>query len=128
MKRLLAAVLSILFLAPAGVTSAQSQQKSQTPFWGSLSAGPYAVGFKTIYQFDHTRTWRTTREYEKPFAPDLNGRPIRISVWYPAIRNARSRQMRFADYVRPGGRTDAPQEFAELNQILELREKIASSP
>jgi hypothetical protein len=123
MKTLYAAVLSILLLVPPGVPPAQAQQKSQAPLWGSLSAGPYAVGFRNIYQFDRTRTWRTTRGYEKPFAPDLNGRPIRISVWYPAIRDAWSRQMRFEDYVKPGG----PREFGDLNTILALREKVFSS-
>ncbi len=123
MKNLYVAVLSVLSLALAGGAPIQAQQKSHTPFWGSLSAGPYAVGFRTIYEFDRTRTWRVTRGYGKPFAPDLSGRPIRVSVWYPAIRDARSRQVRFDDYVNPGG----PKEFAELNTILEQREKVSSS-
>jgi dienelactone hydrolase len=123
MKKIYVVVLSLLSLACAGVTSIQAQQKSQTPFWGELSAGPYAVGFRAIYEFDRTRTWRVTRGYEKPFAPDLNGRPIRVSVWYPAVRDAQARQLRFENYVRP----DAPKEFAELNTILELREKVSSS-
>jgi dienelactone hydrolase len=123
MKRNYIAGFGILFLAAAGVVPAQGQQKALASFWGSLSAGSYAVGFKTIYQFDRTRTWRTTRAYEEPFAPDLNGRPIRVSVWYPAIRDARSRQIRFEDYVKPSG----PKEFAELNSILEYREKTFGS-
>ena len=113
---------TVFFLVAVGAAATQGQQRLQTPLWGNLSAGPYAVGFRTVYQFDNTRTWRTTRGYEKPFAPDLKGRPIRVSVWYPAIRAARSRQMRFEEYVKPVG----PKEFAELNNILELREKLLS--
>src|SRR5947209_8312891 len=123
MRKLYIAALSVILLAFACITPTEAQQKSQTPFWGRLTAGPYAVGFRTIYQFDRTRTWRVTRGYEKPFAPDLNGRPIRVSVWYPAVHDARSRQMRFEDYVNPGG----PKEFAELNTILELRERETDS-
>src|SRR5205085_568906 len=123
MKKLYIAAWSILFLAFACITPTEAQQKSSTPFWGSLAAGPYAVGFRTIYEFDRTRTWRVTRGYEKPFAPDLNGRPIRINIWYPAVRGARSEQLRFESYVNPGG----PKEFNELNTILELREKVSSS-
>src|SRR6266853_1721451 len=123
MKKIFGAVLSLLLLAAAGIMPTRAQQQSQVPLWGDLSTGPYVVGFRTIYQFDRTRTWRVTRGYEKQFAPDLNGRPIRISVWYPAVRDARSRQMQFEDYIRPAG----PKEFAELNTIIEMREREISS-
>jgi dienelactone hydrolase len=123
MRKIHVAALSLLLLAAAGVAPSRAQQKSQAPLWGDLPAGPYRVGFRTIYRFDRTRTWRVTRGYEKPFAPDLNGRPIRISVWYPAVGDARSQQLRFESYVNPGG----PKEFDELNTILEMREKAASS-
>src|SRR5947209_6468846 len=122
MRKLYIAALSVILLAFACITPTEAQQKSQTPFWGRLTAGPYAVGFRTIYEFDRTRTWRVTRGYEKPFAPDLNGRPIRISVWYPAVPDARAQQLRFENYVNPGG----PKEFNELNTIMELREKVSS--
>src|SRR5689334_15081235 len=59
------------------------------PLWGSLRAGPHAVGFRTIYRFDRSRTWQATRGQAVAFAPDLAGRPIRISVWYPAVRDGR---------------------------------------
>ena len=126
MRKLCITVSSMLFLALLGLQPARAQQTSSAAFWGTLAAGPYDVGFKTVYQFDRSRTWRATRRLEMPFAPDLNGRPIRISVWYPAVRDAHSRQMRYADYVHSPDQREAPGEFAELNHILELRE-IASS-
>lgn len=122
MRKIHVAALSLLLLTTAGVTPTHAQQKSQALFWGGLPAGQYRVGFRTIYRFDRTRTWSVTRGYEKPFAPDLNGRPIRISVWYPAVPNAQARRMHFADYVRPAG----PKEFDELNGIIEAREKGSS--
>ena len=88
MKKLHVAALSVFFfITMRGGAQTQAQEDLQSPLWGNLSAGSYAVGFKTLYQFDRTRTWRTTHGTEKPFAPDLNGRPIRISIWYPAIRD-----------------------------------------
>lgn len=122
MRKIHVAALSLLLLAAAGVTPTRAQQKPQAPFWGGLPPGRYRVGFRTIYRFDPARTWRVTRRYEKPFAPDLNGRPIRISVWYPAVPDAHARQIHFADYVRPAG----PKEFDELNGIIEAREKGSS--
>jgi dienelactone hydrolase len=75
-----------------------------------------------IYRSDPTRTWRTTRKYEQPFTPDQSGRPIRISVWYPAA-GPQDKQMRFERYVNPPG----PSAFAELNHIIEMRELANSS-
>jgi hypothetical protein len=56
--------------------------------WGSLKPGPYAVGFRSLYQFDHTR------QYDPEFTTDPNRppvhhpRPILISMWYPAQKTA----------------------------------------
>src|SRR5438046_2699194 len=114
-------VLSIVSIVLICVAPSPAQRKLQTPFSGSLSVGPYAVGFRTLYQFDRTRTWSATRGSDRPFKPDLNGRPIRTSVWYPAMIDSRSRQMRFENYVKPTVPRSVPQEFAELNTIIELR-------
>jgi dienelactone hydrolase len=122
MKSFRLAALGLLLFASAGVAPSSARQKTRAPLSGELPAGPYAVGFRTVYRFDRTRTWRVTRGYEKPFAPDSQGRPVRVSVWYPAVRDARPRQLRFESYVNPGG----PREFAALNAVLELREKASS--
>ena len=96
--------------------------QTSAPLWGELKSGPYAVGFGMIYETDQSRTWRTTRNYEAPFSADAGGRPIRVSVWYPANGGGKG-QARFKDYVSPAG----PPEFAELNHIIEMRELTNSS-
>lgn len=69
---LLASLLAIAFFRPA---SAQE---------------PKPVGFRFLWTMDSSRTWVGADE-----AP---GRPLRISVWYPA--RGRGEAMRFAGYVR----------------------------
>ena len=106
---------------PVPISVGSAERIASTPaLWGNLPAGPYAVSFSTIYQFDRSRTWRATRGYASPFAPDAVGRPIRISLWFPAIRDPRSRQLRFADYVLPAG----PASHAAVNHLLAVREQI----
>lgn len=112
------AIAGFLVLFPG--TSIKGQQASPSPLWDALRPGPFAVGFRTIYRFDLTRTWRRTRPYAHPFAPDLNGRPIRVSVWYPAMLNGNSRQMRYEDYLKTG----KEKEFADLDKILEARDRL----
>ena len=113
-------VALIFSLAVGHLSTAFTQ--TNAPLSGALKPGPYAVGFRTIYATDQSRTWRTTRKYEARFSPDAGGRPIRISVWYPAS-GAGKVQARFKDYVSPAGPTD----FAELNHIIEMRELTNSS-
>ena len=90
---------------------------------GDFRAGNYAVGFRTIFHSDRSRTWKSTRSYDGTFSPDLKGRPIQLNVWYPAAPDASSSRMRFVDYVDQG----APQEFAELNAIMKQRSRDDAS-
>src|SRR5690242_10630241 len=49
-----ACVLMILCWLPLSATA----QTGKAPLWGGLQPGPYRVGFRYIYRFDKTRTWR----------------------------------------------------------------------
>lgn len=90
------------------------------PLWGTLSSGPYAVGYREIFATDSSRTWRSTRPYGRPFTPDLEGRPILVSIWYPASLAAGARQMRYEDYIT----MRAPPRFADLQKALEARDRM----
>jgi hypothetical protein len=82
--------------------------------WGSLNPGPYAVGYRVVYALDKSRTWHRTRTYSEPqFSPDVLGRPVRISIWYPAI--AGDRTMRITDYIH----NPAPETFRTAEAALE---------
>src|SRR5690348_10370859 len=109
------AFLSTVFLTTFLVSAGNNPQTVHAPLWGALSPGEYRVGFRVIHRFDGTRTWRTTRRYEKEFSADLSGRPIRISVWYPAVVRQGQRPMHYEDYIK----LPVPADFAELGALLE---------
>ena len=44
--------------------------------WGDLQPGAFAVGFRTVFRYDDSRTWKLTRSYDGTFSPDLSGRTI----------------------------------------------------
>jgi dienelactone hydrolase len=87
--------------------------------WTELQPGAYPVGYRVLYEFDKSRTWRATRRYGAPFSPDENGRPVRASLWYPAGAIGGLRKMKILDYVRPEG----PASFADANRALEARDR-----
>ena len=94
-------VLALPFDANAQLPkeAAGARPESVPPLWGTLHTGNHAVGFRTIFRYDNSRTWKTTRHYDGTFTPDLKGRPIQINVWYPASPDQSLRKMHFGDYV-----------------------------
>lgn len=87
--------------------------------WGQLVPGPYVAGFRTRHVADQSRTWRTTRTYDGAFSADTAGRPIQISVWYPAQRAATAKAMPWQGYVEQHW----PPAFDELNVTLRRRSR-----
>ena len=85
------------------------------PFWGRLEPGPYSVGYTILYELDHSRLWDVISDStpQRDFA-----RPIRTSVWYPALSDEHAAPMTFGDYVHD----DAPSDYFErLRDMLEAR-------
>ena len=56
--------------------------------WGPLKPGPRAVGFRVV----------NARDSSRPLAGAKGGRPIQISLWYPAAAG-RDTPMTYGDYV-----------------------------
>src|SRR5687767_12365491 len=74
------AVLNVSRLA-AGQVSDTPQPKSA--LLGNLELGPHAVGFRVVDRIDHSRPYRMPRRPDGSARAD-HGRPMHISVWYPA--------------------------------------------
>ncbi len=87
--------------------------------WGQLVPGPHAVGFRSRHAADPSRTWRTTRTYDGTFSPDTAGRPIQISIWYPAQRAVTAKPMPWQGYVEQHW----PPALDELNVTLRRRSR-----
>jgi dienelactone hydrolase len=81
-----------------------AQQAPEKVLWGSLSPGPYAVGFQAEYQIDPTRAYDTEYSFDARAARAKKPRPIFIAWWYPAQPSAAPR-LAYRDYldaVAPG--------------------------
>lgn len=87
--------------------------------WGQLVPGPHAAGFRARHAADQSRTWRTTRTYDGTFSPDTTGRPIQLSIWYPAQRAATAKALPWQGYVEQHW----PPAFEELNVALRRRSR-----
>lgn len=93
-------LLRILLLAPfiPGFLGARLQAH---PLWGDLQAGPYEVGYKTLFTYDRARPpiAQPVSSVGAAAAARDQGRQMQISIWYPAKKLRRSAHMRFEDYV-----------------------------
>jgi dienelactone hydrolase len=103
------ALVAVALTVPAGWVQ---PQPDSSPLWGQLVAGTSVPGYTTRFVTDRSRTWASP----SPARPDDRGRPIRISMWYPALGGRAP--MRIADYVRPG----ASAAFADVEAALEHRD------
>jgi len=65
---------------------------SAYPLWGSLEAGPYGVGFRTIFTYDLSRPALTS-------TGKARGREMPVSVWYPAAAMEYPVHLRLEEYV-----------------------------
>src|SRR5947207_6710081 len=93
-------VLGTLTVLGAALTCSMTAERQGTVpplLWGDLQPGRYAVGFRVLYRHDRTRKWRPSKSHLNRAASD-KGRPIRLSVWYPAVPAKGAKAMRYGDY------------------------------
>jgi pimeloyl-ACP methyl ester carboxylesterase len=68
------------------------------PLWGRLTPGPHAVGFRSKWELDHSRTYNTTFGDKTRYAAGKAPRPVLVNVWYPAERSGDARPMLHGGY------------------------------
>lgn len=78
--------------------------------WGDLQPGGYKVGFRVLYKHDPSRKWMQS----KGTSTD-SGRPIRISMWYPARFTKEISTMQYGDYFH----YESDGNFRDVNKDLE---------
>jgi len=63
----------------------------------NLEPGQYAVGFKTVSQYDYSRSF-SKHDAEGNLVNESGARPIQTSIWYPAEKQEES-TMLFEEYT-----------------------------
>jgi len=66
--------------------------------WGGLEPGPHAVGYRVLYEFDHTRQYDLEFTTDPARSAAHQPRPILICAWYPA-RKTDIRPMEYGQYL-----------------------------
>ena len=75
---------------------------SDRPLWGGLPPGPHAVGFRSSWELDSSRTYQTTFDDKTRYAAGKAPRPVLVNVWYPAQPAGPARPMRHGGYFEIG--------------------------
>jgi pimeloyl-ACP methyl ester carboxylesterase len=113
-------VKAVLVLSVVAAAGAQASWAQESPLWGDLEPGPYRVGFQALYRLDGTRSYFAQPGGEEGAATTLQGRPVRIMVWYPASDRGVGEPLTFGDYLDVKPRSS---HFAQYNRMLQARDK-----
>ncbi|WEF33679.1 poly(ethylene terephthalate) hydrolase family protein [Pseudoduganella chitinolytica] len=108
--------LATLFIAIALSSAAHAD-----PGFAGLQPGPLAVGWKTVQQYDASRTYRGTIDAVtgQPVQGE-RARPIQTLIWYPARKGGEP--VRYGDYLR----TEATDEAFDLT-TAQVEARVATA-
>ncbi|MCE3278485.1 MAG: Tetratricopeptide 2 repeat protein [Bacteroidetes bacterium] len=70
-----------------------------TALYPNLEMGQYDVGYKTIIDFDYSRTYNL-KYPDDTSSQNRDPRPIIINIWYPAKVNPKDKPMLYGDYIK----------------------------
>ena len=62
--------------------------------------GPFAVGFRSLWQLDYSRVYNTVFDDKTAYASGKASRPILINIWYPAEQSPDITPMPHRDYFK----------------------------
>ena len=100
----------------------QSRAESP-PLWGKLTPGPHAVGFRSTWEFDSSRTYNTTFDDKTTYATGKAPRPVLVNIWYPAERADDARPMPHGGYFEIG--SDDPRLAKLATKLAEYARGVA---
>ena len=110
MRLRIAIAVSVFVLATPHSVTAQTD-----PTFAALTPGPHPIGFRTLFLRDTSRRWDTLASSGALRA----GRPVRVSLWYPAATAGSGSSMRYGDYFHYEG----PPDFRALDDTLERTDR-----
>lgn len=80
--------------------------------WGRLKPGPYAVGFRALYQLDLARQYDPEYVADPNHPPAARPRPILVCLWYPAQRT-QAEPIAYRQYLEISSSDPAAASFAK---------------
>lgn len=114
-----AAKLAIAVVAMSVAASSTNIYAQTSSLWGNLEPGSNSVGFKVIYLLDYSRNWKSKYNVDGQMQSGMRTRPLCISVWYPAKKQANIPKALYREYVFS---KTADKDFTQANAMLEERD------
>ncbi len=78
------------------VASVPSVARAQSALRFTPAFGQHTVGFRTVDQYDHSRS---ISPFDDEGRPRVHWRPIQTSIWYPSNAGAKATRMRYREYL-----------------------------
>jgi pimeloyl-ACP methyl ester carboxylesterase len=77
-----------------------------------VTHGPFGVGFRSVWEFDENRTYRTAFDDGKTYGAEQSPRPVLVLQWYPT-RDRHGNTMAHGDYFAVGNDDLRLRDFAD---------------
>lgn len=87
------ALFFVLFCFPFFVSAQTS------PLWGDLKPGKFAVGYRSMHEYDRSRVFVAQRNYDGELFAGERSRPLQIQIFYPAQTATNAARMLYGDYL-----------------------------
>jgi len=72
---------------------------SQSVITKYLEFGSHTVGYEVIHTYDNSRSFFPKYDYYGNRTHNPIGRPMQISLWFPAKKNSSSQKIKYKDYI-----------------------------
>lgn len=86
---------------------------AQPTIWGGLPTGPYAVGYRSEYVRDASRSFFPEKDFKGRRQPGDRRRPVPLRIWFPA-RAGTGAAMVYSDYLTVKAGNGGLEGFAKL--------------
>lgn len=113
MRKLLSA---IVFLLVGFTLTNRIAFTEDSRLWGGLKPGAHGVGFRSVFRYDYSRPYKRKYNHEGKLQAGERGRPIQISIWYPAKPGGSAASMAFEDYVHLTAKEESSGELTEQDK------------
>ncbi len=92
------------------------------PGWGTLTPGPFTVGFKSSWRLDSSRAYNRVFDDKTTYASGKSPRPILINMWYPALPAKNLEPMPHRGYLDI--RSSEPQFSKFADELIEYEQDV----
>ena len=114
----------LMFFIVLTALSSSTQVPEGRALWRGLHHGSYEVGVRSVWTWDNARSFLPAKDWQGNVLHHPTARPIRLTIWYPAIHQKEAHPMPYDGYFHAD---DEPRDLHELMQAIEAYDRRSNA-